>query len=83
MITLDLKVENNYADGYEETRNLSVQVTEPGPTDDVDDWGQDTLFEFTGTNTGRENVDALYTVTILSSDRADLVPVGKTFEWGG
>lgn len=83
---LTLRVDNHYVDGYKATRYMVVDVELPPmplPKDDLEDWANEHLFEFTGTDTGRDNVDALYTVTVTASDFPDLVPVGSEFEWSG
>lgn len=85
-MTLDLKIENLYVDGYQETRNVSAQFTAPlipMSADDLHDWASEHILPLTGTDSGRENVDAFYSVTVKGSDRPDIVPVGSEFEWEG
>jgi len=76
-----LSVDNTYADGYQQTIVYN-DVEIPTPTDltDPDYWASDHLYEYTGTGTGRENVDAVYTVTIVAADIPELV--GYEIEFG-
>ena len=85
-VCLVIEVDNCYVDGYRQTDTLTVYVERPEQglsEDDLHDWAGEHLMEYTGTDTGRENVDAYYTVTVLRSWAPYLVPVGSTFEWGG
>lgn len=85
-VALGILVENSYVDGYEENVNLVVFVERPEQglsEDDLIDWASEHLLEFTGTDTGRENVDALYIVTVTDSSAPYLVPSGSTWEWSG
>lgn len=86
-ITVSLTVENTYVDGYEQTNyQTDIDVEAPAETDfvendehDLNDWANEVLEPFTGTNTGRENVDAGYEIEITASSDPRLV--GKRFEW--
>lgn len=87
-ITLDLKVENHYEDGYDQTNTCeAVSVPTPPASTETDpnrdDWASDHLFEFTGTGTGRENMDAYYTVTVTATSDPDALATGSVFEFGG
>lgn len=86
-VTVSMTVENTYADGFEQTNYATDVVVEaPAETDfvendahDLTDWADEVLQPFTGTDTGRENVDAGYEILITASSDPRLV--GKRFEW--
>lgn len=78
-MTLTIKVENAYSDGYESEHVETIQVS---PFEDLEErWAQ--LHEFTGDGHGIGNdLGYCYTVSILGSpDCPELV--GKSNEWGG
>lgn len=52
--------------------------TAEGP--DWGDWDQDHIFELAGT--GETLGNSWYDVTVTSSDRPDLLPIGQTFDFG-
>lgn len=77
---MTLQVRNTYGDDDVIVVADEYVVAPPAPDEDVEDWGQDTLFEFTGT--GRpSDTPAFYEVEILAcEDMPDLV--GEKWEWG-
>jgi hypothetical protein len=78
-INLLLRIDNVYPDDTV-TRETAVTVFSPEPDEDLQDWADDQLLEYTGT--GRTEGDAGYFVEILRSEFPEIVPVGSTFEWG-
>lgn len=84
-VPVTLKVENEYASGYEQTNVIEAKVPLP-PEDDGSpeatearsEWEMEHLFPHTGT--GRTG-DAYYTVTVTAA--ADESLVGYTAEWQG
>ena len=81
---LSLNITNTYEDGDKiKTQVTDVEVPDPDIDDIIDelnDWAQDNIFDFTGT--GRTKGDAWYDVTVTASSRPDLVPVGREFDFG-
>lgn len=47
---------------------------------DWGEWDQDHIMPLTGT--GRTDGDSWYDVTVTSSDRPDILPIGQTFDFG-
>jgi len=85
-----LKIENIYEDGVEITNTVEAEITRP-PEDvdsaEYDEWANEEIFPFTGTNRFAGNdegltytPDAGYFVKILECDDSTLV--GRTFEFG-
>lgn len=74
MVTV--KIENDYSDGHTSTRE--VTVGSPTPTESLDEWFENVVYEHTGDGHGG---DACYTATILAAGDKQLV--GKTHEWIG
>lgn len=80
LIVVDFKVENVYS-----TQTITCYYTEavnepePGTEDDLLDWAEDELFQFTGA--GIPEGDAAYYLEITGcTARPELV--GKAFTWG-
>jgi hypothetical protein len=77
-ITVD--IENAYADGV--TIWTAATATVPPPPaelDDVIEWEREHLYPLTGA--GRDGY-AVHEVTVVTSSRPDLLPVGTTVEFG-
>jgi hypothetical protein len=80
--TIDLEIENVYADGQKiVTRVVGALVQAPqkdSNEDAIAEWAWDQLFPFTGT--GRHESDAWYEVFVTACDVSPLV--GRKFEFG-
>lgn len=61
---------------------VEVQPTENEDTPYYDDWLHECIFDRV-TGVGRPDGDSHYEVTILETTRPDILPVGKTWSWGG
>lgn len=80
-IEVTLKVENTYSD---ETvvNTCTGRVPRPDDLDDLDEWFEDYIFEFTGTGAHRSRDYAIYEVEVAGcTDEPALV--GRTYGWGG
>jgi hypothetical protein len=74
-----IKVTNIYEDGDQVVRTKAIDVPEPEPDDDMEQWAEDHIFEHTGT--GRAEGDAAYFVEVVEChDQPHLK--GTEFEWG-
>lgn len=75
-------IDNIYRDGYREERIYTLD-TAPLPERDDEDawesWWDEHVWPLTGTDTGRNNVDAGYFVEIIAAD--DPKVVGIEMEW--
>jgi hypothetical protein len=81
-VTVNLEIENTYEDGDTVITTVTDAVIPAPPADEDSDeyheWGQEHIFQFTGT--GRTDGDSFYDVTITASSRPELI--GRTFEFG-
>lgn len=82
LVTLDLEIENAYADEVVTTivRSVVVPVPESLEDDVLDEWAWDHLADYTGTGEGRADDDATYTVTITAASLGTLTD--RIFEMG-
>lgn len=70
-----VRIDNTYVDGVDITTHAALKT--PSVDEDLDEWHSDTASQATGT--GRPSrIEALYGVTVESSDRTDLI--GEYFE---
>ncbi|MFC7345046.1 hypothetical protein [Saccharopolyspora griseoalba] len=70
-----VRIDNTYVDGVDITTRAALKT--PGEDEDLDEWHDETAYLATGT--GRASrIEALYGITVESSDRPDLI--GKYFE---
>jgi hypothetical protein len=74
-MTLTVKIENTYSDGWHS--DAIVHVVSPGP--DLDEWWDDVVFPHTGDGHGGFGLGSCYTATILTADDPNLV--GESYEW--
>lgn len=80
MIDVTLLIDNYY-DGDKIKTTVETQVSEPpADEDEREDWEHDEIFQYTGT--GQESGNSCYFVTVASSSRPDLIPVGTEYEFG-
>jgi len=73
---------DNYYDGDKIKTTVETQVEEPPADKDSDeyaDWEYEEIFSHTGT--GQESGNSAYFVTVASSSRPDLIPVGTEYEF--
>lgn len=81
MIDVVLEIDNCYTEHGTVQTTVQTQIEEP-PTDtdsdEYQDWEQDEIFQHTGAGLSG---DAGYFVTVIASSRADLIPVGTTYEF--
>lgn len=79
-VTVDLEIENAYADSVSVTHVHTVSVQRPASfaEHELGDWACEQLFPFTGT--GREDGPSLYIVTVTGASDPGLI--GRTFELG-
>jgi len=82
MISVTLLIDNFYEGGEKIKTTVETTIPAPPPKSDEDaynDWEYDHIFEHTGT--GKEGGNSAYFVTVASSSRPDLLPVGTEFEF--
>jgi len=87
MINVTLHIDNYYG-GDKIKTVVETQVEDPpvgyipgfAERDEFADWEHDEIFQHTGT--GQESGDSAYFVTVASSSRPDLIPVGTEYEFG-
>jgi hypothetical protein len=71
---------DNYYDGDKIKTTVETHVTPPpADEDERGDWEYDEIFQHTGT--GNESGNSAYFVTVASSSRPDLIPVGTEYEF--
>ena len=79
---LTLKIDNTYS-GATITNTETIEAPAPPlDTNDMEEWSDDYLFPYTGTDASRSNDTAVYEVTITRCDEFPSL-VGRTFEWIG
>ena len=79
---MKIRVENTYSDGYESTNEYLIDdaTVKVNCEEDLEDFLHDLLYSYTGDGHGIDSdLGSYYTVTILESDRPELV--GYTREW--
>lgn len=77
-----LKIENNYSDGHESTKEVEVAQ----PNEITDDWWEDVVYDHTGDGhyvevyeaTG-ERLGSCYTATVVQASNVTFL--GLTHEW--
>lgn len=79
-ITLSLKIDNTYGDGTITTRPTAV-VPPPWDINDLDEWFEEHIFEYTGTGAHRADEYAVYEAEITACEELPAL-VGKSYEWG-
>lgn len=82
VIDVTLLIDNFYG-GDKIKTTVETQVSFPPPdraSDEFNDWEQDEIFQHTGT--GQESGDSCYFVTVASSSRPEIIPVGTEYEFG-
>lgn len=78
---ITVKIEDTYSNGDSFERTMTEEVSDYDPSDDIDDWAYDNLFQLTGQGPQYSNVDGGHDVTVLEcAENPDLV--GKAFEFG-
>jgi hypothetical protein len=82
-VTLTLRIENRYE--LYPTEITTPTVTVPAPPEDedsdaYDEWTWEHIHDTTGV--GHEDGDSWYDVEVTESSRPDLIPVGKTWDFG-
>lgn len=73
-----LRIENVYEGGQVVLTSASVET--PAGHIDIDQWFDEHVFPHTGVGTQYSHVKASYSVTVVASDRPDLV--GRQYAWG-
>lgn len=78
---ITIEVQDSYVNRDSFTRTETVTVEPPFVNVDIDTWGDDAFFGFTGQGGQYVDIDSTHEVKVLECvDRPDLV--GKTFHYG-
>lgn len=83
-MTVEVKIENTYEDGYESV--LTFDVVDPESTEEespeLEQWWEDEVFPLTGDGHGAKHpkLGAWYEATVTAADQPELV--GRSREWG-
>lgn len=82
-VALVLEIENTYERYADVTTYASVVVPAPPADEDsdaYDTWRWDHIIQLTGV--GHPDGDSWYDITVLESSAPEVIPVGKTWDWG-